>query len=586
MLNFPPAWILLLGALLVPYFTGRARSWYTIILPTVTLFTVVGLEPGSSWHVHFFGFDLTLLRVDKLSRLFGIIFTLFAAVTSIYSYYMRDAKQHVSGLLYMGSALGVIFSGDLISLYFYWEIMAVTSVMLILARRTTESYLAGCRYVLVHIFGGLCLLAGILMHISATGSVEFTAFTTQNAATWLILVGILVNAAVPPLSAWLTDAYPAATVTGTVILSAFTTKTAVYTLIRGFPGWEILVVLGCIMALYGIIYAFMENDIRRILAYAIINQSGFKIAGVGVGSAMALNGAAINSFAHIMYMGLLFMAAGAVLHMTGRSKCTELGGLFKSMPVTLILGAVGALAISAFPLTSGFTTKSLIIEGTASAHLFWAWLALEVASAGVVLHAGLKFPYFTFFARDRGLRPGETNKSMLTAMGILAFLTIFLGVYPDPLYSLLPYPMPDYQVYTIPHVVTQLQLLLFAALLFFLLLPLLKPTRTISLDTDWFYRKGGNWVYSLLDRTLNGLTDWSETWLLRLVRATAVFFQNAQARLTLFIMVNIWLVQGIRGKRLQLKKHKLYSDITEGALPVGLGAAVSTAFIALVFLIS
>ncbi len=583
--GFPPAWLLLLGALLVPYFSGKYRNWYVILLTGASLLAVTMLEPGSSWIVHFFGFDLTLLRVDKLSKLFGIIFTLYALVASVYSYYLRDGQQHVSALFYIGSALGVVFSGDLISLYFYWEIMAVASVMLILARKDKISYAAGCRYVLVHIVGGLCLLAGILMHINATGSVEFSAFTVQNTATYLMLIGILVNAAAPPLSAWLPDAYPESTVTGSVVLSAFTTKTAVYTLIRGFPGWEILIVVGCVMALYGIFYALLENDMRRILAYSIINQVGFMVTGVGIGTAMALNGAAAHAFAHIIYKGLLFMSAGAVLYMTGRSKCTDLGGLYKTMPWTMLLGTVGALAISAFPLTSGFTTKSLIIEGAVHEHLVWAWMVLEVASAGVFLHAGIKFPYFVFFAKDKGLRPGETNWTMLIAMGILAFFCIFLGIYPEPLYALLPYSMESYHAYTASHVVTQLQLLMFSALVFFLFLPMLKRTETISLDTDWFYRKGGKIAYVFFDKVGNGINIICERIIMAFVRAMTKFFTDAPGKLAVYLMVNFWLMQ--EGKKsLELKKRRLYTDIVQGTLPVGLGAAFSTLFIGLVYILS
>jgi multicomponent Na+:H+ antiporter subunit D len=259
--------------------------------------------------------------------------------------------------------------------------------------------------------------------------------------------------------------------------------------VRGFPGWEILIVVGCIMTIYGIIYALLENDMRRILAYSIINQVGFMVTGVGIGTMMSINGTVAHAFSHIIYKALLWMSAGSVLYMTGKSKCTDLGGLYKTMPWTLIFGAIGALSISSFPATSGFTSKSLIIDGAIHEHLTWVWLVLEVASAGVFLHAGIKFPYFVFFAKDKGLRPGETNKSMLMAMGFLSFMCIFLGLYPQPLYDVLPYEV-HYQAYTFTHVVAQLQLLMFSALVFFLFLPLLKRTETISMDTDWFYRKG------------------------------------------------------------------------------------------------
>jgi multicomponent Na+:H+ antiporter subunit D len=510
MTNIHPALLLIFGALLVPFLKGKAKNFFVIALPAAAFYLISTLEPSTSWQVHFFGYDLTLLRIDRLSKIFGYIFTLNAFAAFIYAFYLKDNAQHISALFYIGSALGAVFAGDLVSFYFFWEVMAVSSTFLILARRSKKAMGAGMRYILVHLFGGLCLLAGIVIYISNTGSVVFEAMPQQNLATWLMLLGVLVNAAAPPFSAWLSDAYPEATVTGGVILSAYTTKTAVYTLIRGFPGWEILIVVGCIMTLYGIIYALLENDMRRILAYSIINQVGFMVTGVGIGTVVSLNGAAAHAFAHIIYKALLWMSAGSVLYMTGKSKCTELGGLYKTMPLTLIFGTIGALAISSFPGTSGFTTKSLIIEGSIHEHLFWPWLILEIASAGVFLHAGIKFPYFVFFAKDKGLRPGETNKSMLTAMGFLAFICIFLGVYPKPLYDILPYEMEYYHAYSMAHVTTQLQLLMFSALVFFLFLALLKRTDTIALDTDWFYRKGGRLFYQAMDKGLNAVNRAAE----------------------------------------------------------------------------
>jgi len=344
--DFPPAAILILGALLVPFFKGNARNWYVILLPAVAFYLISQLQVGSSWQVHFFGFDLTFLRVDKLSKVFGYIFTLNAVAAFVYAFYLKDSTQHMAALFYIGSAIGVVFAGDLVSLYFFWEVMAVASTFLILGRKTKKAQAAGMRYILLHIFGGLCLLAGMVIYITQTGSVAFNAMTDRNLGTYLILIGILVNAAAPPLHAWLPDAYPEATVTGGVILSAYTTKTAVYTLVRGFPGWEVLIVVGCMMTLYGIIYALLENDMRRILAYSIINQVGFMVTGVGIGTMMSLNGTVAHAFCHIIYKALLWMSAGSVLYMVGKSKCTDLGGLYKTMPLTLIFGAIGALSIS------------------------------------------------------------------------------------------------------------------------------------------------------------------------------------------------------------------------------------------------
>lgn len=582
--DLSPAAILILGALIVPFFKGNAKNWYVIILPAIAFFLISQLEFGSSWQFRFFGFDITLLRVDRLSKVFGYVFTLNAFAALIYAFYLKDSSQHMTVLLYIGSALGVVFAGDLVSLYLYWEVMAVASTFLILSRRTKKAQSAGMRYIMVHIFGGLCLLAGVVMYISRTGSISFEAMVDRNWATYLILLGILVNAAAPLVSAWLPDAYPEATVTGGVILSAYTTKTAVYTLVRGFPGWEILVWVGCIMTIYGIIYALLENDMRRILAYSIINQVGFMVTGVGIGTVISLNGSVAHAFCHIIYKSLLWMSAGSVLYMTGKSKCTELGGLYKTMPWTLLFGLVGALSISAFPGTSGFTSKSLILDGAVHEHLPWVWLVLEIASAGVFLHAGIKFPYFVFFAKDRGLRPGETNKSMLIAMGFMSFLCIFLGVFPRPLYQVLPFEV-HYQAYTFGHVVAQLQLLMLSALVFFLFLPMLKRTETISIDTDWFYRMGGRLFYHLTDKGLNGLDRLSEkVFVAGFAGYLGRISRDLPTRIMLLVMVPAWIIGGLGKKVLVLKKSNLQMALQTGTSPVGISAAGATIFLLIVFL--
>jgi multicomponent Na+:H+ antiporter subunit D len=273
-----------------------------------------------------------------------------------------------------------------------------------------------------------------------------------------------------------------------VFLSAFTTKAAVYVLMRGFAGTEFLIYVGLFMVFYGIVYAILENDMRRILAYSIVNQVGFMVTGIGIGTELALNGAAAHAFAHIIYKALLLMSAGSVLYMTGRRKCTDLGGLFRTMPLTAICAMIGALSISAFPLTSGFVSKSMISDAAGEQHFALLWLLLSAGSAGVFLHAGIKFPWFVFFQKDSGLRAGDPPWNMCLAMVFFAALCIGFGIEPGPLYAMLPYPV-EFQAYSASHVVFQLQLLLFSGLAFFLMLGWLKRTLTITLDVDWLYRK-------------------------------------------------------------------------------------------------
>lgn len=494
-----PSIFLILGAPFIPLFKGRAQQGYIVLLPILALASVMMMSPGTYGTVNFLGLELIFGRADKLSLAFAWVFAIAALIGAVYALHVKDNGQHIAAFVYAGSSLGVTFAGDLITLFIFWELMAFASVWLIWSRRVEASISAGYRYLLVHTLGGVLLLAGILSFYVETGSIRFEAMQGSGPAFYFILIGFLLNAAVPPLHAWLTDAYPEATVTGAVFLSAFTTKTAVYTLIRGYPGTEILIWLGTVMALYGVVYAVLANDIRRLLGYHIISQVGYMVAAVGIGTAMALNGAVAHAFTHILYKGLLFMGAGAVIHMTSKSKLTELGGLYRWMPLTFVLYMIGGLSISAFPLFSGFVSKSMVVSAAAEDHLPWIWALLTLASAGTFLHTGLKLPYFTFLGKDSGIRTSDPPRNMLVAMGIGAFLCVFIGVYPTWLYDMLPAPV-DYEPYTATHVVWALQILLFTGVGFFVLLKMVGGEKKISLDTDWFYRKGARLFMVFVNR--------------------------------------------------------------------------------------
>ena len=496
-----PGFIFIFGALLIPFLKGEWQKIYLLLLPILAFLDLLHMSTGVFWRIPFLEYELVLGRVDKLSLVFAYIFVIAAFCMILYALHVDRRGEHVAAFLYVGSALGVVFAGDLYTLSIFWELMAISSIFLIGYRGTSSAYAAALRYILMHIFGGTCLFGGVIIHVQATGSVAFNAFYpeywgfgSEYLPSYLIFTGLILNAAVPPLHTWLSDAYPEATIVGGVFLSAYTTKSAVYALVRGFPGCEILVYLGTVMAIYGIIFGILENDIRRSLAYSIINQVGFMVAGVGLGTFLALNGAIAHAFVHILYKGLLWMAAGSILFVTGRSKCTELDRFHKAMPWTFIFFTVGACSISGFPLFSGFTTKSMTFAAAAEYYDI-IWLLLTLASVGIFLHyldlfEGIKFPYYTSASERGHIKVGDPPINQLLGMGLTAFLCILFGVYPAPLYNLLPYPV-DFVPYTIPHVVSTLSQLSFCGLAFLVCLPLLKRTDTISLDTDWIYRMGG-----------------------------------------------------------------------------------------------
>ena len=589
MTNFmPPAAIFIIGALFVPLIKGKLKSAFMLLLPVIAFAILIKMPEGNYWTLNFLDYNIIFGRVDRLSMVFGYIFTIISFIGILFALKVEDDLQHVSALLYAGGALGVTFAGDFISLYVFWELLAISSTFLILARRTKQSQAAAFRYISVHVVGGLCLLAGIVFYMQETGTAEFGYIGLSGISSYLIFIGIALNAAIPPLHPWLQDAYPEATVTGAVFMSALTTKSAVYLMVRTFPGTELLIWLGAIMTAIPIFYAVLENDIRRVLSYSLINQVGFMMCGIGIGTQLAINGTVSHAFCHILYKALLFMSTGSVLYMTGKIRCTDLGGLYKTMPLTCLFCMIGAASISAFPLFSGFVSKSMIISAAAYGKMTIIWLILQFASAGVFHHAGIKVPFFTIFSEDSGIRTKEPPLNMLLAMGIAAFFCIAIAVFPAPLYNILPYPV-DYVPYTGAHVVGQLQLLMFGALAFCLLIlsgyyP--AELRAVNLDTDWFYRKGGRLFYYIMDKILNGLNSVSEkVFVGGLAGYLGRISRDGPVRAALLAMVPAWVISGKAGEKLDQKKTFLRMAIETGTSPVGINAAWATIFLVLVYLL-
>jgi len=502
---------MIIGALIFPLLPQKLRSGTFIIFPLLALISIWSFPENHLVKTNFLNYELFLGEFNRLNRVFGTIFSLIAIIGGIYSYHIEDKGQQSAALLYAGGALGVTFAGDYFTLFIFWELMAVSSTYLIWARRTESSANAGMRYLLVHLFGGSLLLAGIVQHVSNTGSIIISNLIQDGAvSSWFILLGVALNTAIPPLHAWLADAYPKATATGAVFLSAFTTKSAVLILIKIFAGWEVLIFLGVMMALYGVVYAVLANDIREILAYHIISQVGYMVAGVGIGTEMAINGAAAHAFSHILYKALLFMGAGVVLHTTGKSKLTELGGLAKAQPVTLWLYMIGAFSISGFPLFNGFISKSMVVSAAGEAQFDTAMLLLLLASVGTFLHTGLKLPYFTWWSKSKEkIDPSKTPFNMHIGMLLAAFFCTLFGIYPTLLYDYLPFQV-NYEPYTLYHLNESVQILVFTFIAFWLLRKKLEGEATIALDTDWLYRKPAAFVQKVFLDGMENVFNFAE----------------------------------------------------------------------------
>ncbi len=532
MIELPPFVLFYVGALLAAVTRGHLRSLITLAIPVVGLYLLWDTPAGSYAAIEVMGFTLEFFQVDRLSLLFGYLFHIAALIAIVYSLHVRDTLQQSCSLAYAGSALGAVFAGDFLTLFLFWEMLALTSVFLIWARRSERAYTAGLRYFAIHITSGLLLLGGVIIYGYGAGSLAITEIGLVGWHGWLIFLAFGIKCAFPLFHNWLTDAYPESTPTGTVFLSAFTTKAAIYALARCYPGTELLVYIGATMTCFPIFFAVIENDLRRVLAYSLINQLGFMVVGIGIGTALAINGAIAHAFNDVIFKGLLLMSMGAVLHVTGKINGSELGGLYKTMPKTTILCIVGAASISAFPLFSGFVSKSMVMSAALNNDYHWVWLVLLFASAGVFHHAGIKIPYFAFFAHDSGIRAQEPPTNMLIAMAMAAFLCIGVGVYPQALYSLLPYDV-EYTAYDTTHVLAQTQLLFFSALAFvWLNLKGYYPPelRSTNLDVEWLYRKPlPRLAYAMLDGVFawqGRVRAWSLAIIDRMMTGIVTFHQD------------------------------------------------------------
>ncbi|SDO05520.1 multicomponent Na+:H+ antiporter subunit D [Desulfonauticus submarinus] len=529
-----PAFIFIIFAGILTIWKHRSFKYLLPLPGIIAIFCVLLMKPGIYNEISYLGFKLTLGRVDTLSIVFAHVFAIQSIIGFIYAFHVKERAQHIAAALYVAGAFGSTFAGDYFTLFIFWELMAVASTFLVwLNQNNPKATNAGFRYFIFHTLGGLFLLGGLLLRYKVVGNFDFVPISPSSATIYdyLILIGFAVNAAVVPLHAWLPDAYPEATITGAVFMSAFTTKTAVYVLARGFAGFEILAIAGTIMAIYGVFYATIENNARRILAYHIVSQVGYMVAGIGIGTSMTLNGACAHAYAHILYKGLLFMGAGSLLYATGTAKLSELGGLATKLPWVFVFYMVGAVSISGFPLFSGFVSKTMVISGAAEAHRTILALGLELAAVGTFLSVGIKLPYFAFYGEKKysgSIKP--LPKNMYVAMFIASFLCFFIGVYPNFLYHLLPFEV-EYTPYTPWHLEQTLLLLSFTGLGFYVLRKKLTPEPKLNLDFDYFYRLIGRSFLKLCKNPIEKIDNWwSEIYkkiglrgLMGLARGSALF---------------------------------------------------------------
>ena len=513
-----PGIVIMLGAFLLPMLGPRkVKQVYLVLLPTIGLllllltsmgyFGAIPVYPGAlhKWRLPFLHYTLELGRIDKLSMIFAYVYVVIGIAMLIFAIREKNDWEHVCALIHIGSSVSAIFARDLFSYIFFVEIATWSAVFLIWFRGTRTSKASGFRYFFWHVVAGGFLLAGSIIHVQTTGSLDLDlmpwGWGWAYTAYYFMMIGFLIDAGSFPVHAWLPDAYSTGGVTSVLYVTAFSTKTGIYGLVRCFPGVELLMWIGVITAVFALFLAVLENDARRLCGYHIISQDGYMICGVGIGTYLGILGCVSHIICHIIYSCLLLMGASTVLSVTGTCKFTNTGGLYKYMRISFWLYLIGGFSISGMPLFNGFVSKSMTIEAAELIHQPLVYLLLEGATVGTFLHTAIKLPWNLWFqGRDEPpadikvkLKAGRDNTpvNMLIAMCIPAFLCVFMGVYPYyPFYALLPYPV-EFVPYTTTRVFSITQMFVFTFLAAWYLRTLIRGTPTYTLDSDWLGRIPG-----------------------------------------------------------------------------------------------
>jgi len=539
-----PAFIFIIGGLLTPLFKDIARKIYLVLVSLAGLIVVFSIKAGTVITINFLDFQLILLKADKLSLFVAYIFVIIGLFAVIYSLHIKESIFQLLGFCYLGSALGLVFAGDFLTLYIFWELVAVSSTGLILLNKDPEARNAGFRYIIMHLIGGLFLLGGIWLHYLNTGSLEIVRLAA-GLPLYLVIVGAGINSGFMFLHTWLPDSYPKAPYYSSIFMSVFTTKTAVYLLARVAPGWSYIAYIGAAMAIFGVTMALMQNNTRKLLSYHIISQVGYMVAAIGIGTAVGINGAMYHLFNNILYKTALFMASGAVIYTLGKENLHEMGGLAKKMPFTTASVIIASLSITGIPFFNGFISKGLIFDAAHSND--YLYLMLELAAVGTFL-SFLKFSYYGFLRPNPELekKAVEAPWNMTVPMIGLAVLCFITGIFPGLVTRILPFAN-DVEFFTFDHFFGVSQLFIVITAVFVIgRVKVFAPHNRQTFDFDvayvWTIEK-----LAVIPATFSLLNNWLESVLERIpvviskAKQPAIIFTNYLSDFFTSIWIDFWL---------------------------------------------
>ncbi|AGB31256.1 monovalent cation/H+ antiporter subunit D [Natrinema pellirubrum DSM 15624] len=443
-----------------------AAALLVLVLPRIAGFTVGALSlaavlaisliapEGQHLAGTFLGFEVVPYYIDDFSRMVGLGLGFLGVCSVIYAYSSEASKTLVAfALVYVASSVGAAFAGDWLVLLFMWELMAVTST-LVVWHYGGDAVRAGFRYALFHGTGGVLVMLAVAAHYVQTGTFIYDGTGIADGIPALLAVlGMGVNVAFIGVHTWLPDTYPRPHIAASVFLSVYTTKTSAFVLYRAFPiGAEsdlgiYIAYMGGLMSVYGATFALLQHDMRALLSYHIQAQLGYIVAGIGMGawmieSEIAVAGAMSHLFNNILFKSLLFMAVGVVIYRTGEEDLYELGGLWREMPLTAIGFGLGALSITAIPGFNGYVSKGMLFDAAdphyygieASEPLYWL---LWLGAIGTLL-SFIKLGYYVFFHGESDVSVPDAKPGQTVAMLGLGAACVLFGVWWEGLADLAP----------------------------------------------------------------------------------------------------------------------------------------------------
>jgi len=443
----------IIGSLIIPVanlLSKTIRNSFSVLIGILTFFSTAFLIPvvldnqSFSIVINFpMGFDF-ILTADMLSVFMACVSSFVSMIILIYSidyisHYENQTEYYSMVVLFLGSMMGLVFSSNLLWMYIFWELTGFASWRLVGFFRSDKDVLKANKTILVTFFGAICMLIGIIMFYFDKGSLDMRILrgnTISMLPAVLILVGIFSKSATLPFSTWLPDAGVAPSTVTSLLHAAVLVKIGIYAYARIFGvtliapdtfSYGVMLIAG-LSALISAGAAFVETDIKRIIAYSTISQLAFIFLGLASGNRIAFAGGILYILMHSLAKGGLFLCAGIIEQKTHTKDITKMGGLFSSMPLTGVSFALCSLSVMGIPPLGGFFSKFLVFKGAIESGKIIVFLMFLIGAMMTLLYLTRLFYMVFLGSHHKENPPIEGSPVMVASVALLAISGIVLGI--------------------------------------------------------------------------------------------------------------------------------------------------------------